>query len=103
MKIICWNVRGLENPRTCLAVKKILHMHKPQLIFLCETKLKSGQVKKVCNQLAIENIFVVDSEEKIGGLAMMWNTYMAVQIKLYSRHHINFQVQNAQGNVWKGT
>ncbi|KAK9195728.1 hypothetical protein WN943_003853 [Citrus x changshan-huyou] len=43
MKIICWNVQGLENPQTCLAVKKILHMHKPQLIFLCETKLKSEQ------------------------------------------------------------
>ena len=78
-------------------------MHKPQLIFLCETKLKSGQVKKVCNQLAIENVFVVDSEGKSGGLAIMWNTDMAVQIKSYSRHHINFQVQNAQGNAWKGT
>lgn len=32
----------------------------------------------------------------------MWNTDTTVQIKSYIRHHIDFQVRNAQGKVWRG-
>ena len=78
-------------------MKKILHLHKPHLIFLCETKLRSGQVQEVCRQLGVENFFAVDKVGKSGGLAIMWNAELTVQINSYNRHHIDFLVQNAQG------
>ncbi|KAL9444311.1 hypothetical protein AB3S75_017490 [Citrus x aurantiifolia] len=32
----------------------------------------------------------------------MWNAELTVQINSYSRHHIDFLVQNAQGKSWRG-
>ena len=71
MRIISWNVRGLGNPRTLLALEKILHLHKPQLLFLCETKLMLVQVKEVCRKLELDNSFAVDRIGKIGSLALI--------------------------------
>ena len=71
MKIISWNVRGLGNPRTCLALKKILQVHKPQLVFLCETKLKNVQVKKECERLMIDSYFAVGIVGRSGGLVLL--------------------------------
>lgn len=106
MKIISWNVRGLGNPRTCLAIKKILHPHRPQLIFLCETKLSSRQVNNVCRKLGTENCLAVDSKGKGGGLAMLWSSEITVQITSYSNHHIDaeFRMQMEEaGDAWAYT
>jgi hypothetical protein len=39
MKILSWNCRGLGNPKTVRALKKLLTNHTPDLVFLMETKL----------------------------------------------------------------
>lgn len=86
-----------------LAIKKILHLHRPQLIFLCETKLSSRQVNNVCRKLGIENCLVVDSKGKSGSLAMLWSLEITVQITSYSNHHIDAEIQNANGRSWRYT
>ncbi|KAL9421630.1 hypothetical protein AB3S75_033997 [Citrus x aurantiifolia] len=103
MKIINWNVRGLGNPRMRQALEKILHLHKAQLLFLCETKLTTGQVKNVCRRLMFDNYFAVDRIGKSGGLAIMWSSEITLQITSYSRYHIDMQVQKANGKFWKCT
>lgn len=54
-----------------LALRKILQMHGPHLVFLCETKLMTSQMNVVCNKLNYENYFVVSSTSRGGGLAML--------------------------------
>ncbi|CAB4320655.1 unnamed protein product [Prunus armeniaca] len=47
MTILCWNVRGLGNPRTFRALRFLLRDKKPRIIFLSETKTTVRQMKCV--------------------------------------------------------
>lgn len=97
MRILSWNVRGMGNDRTFLALKTILQMHKPQVVFLCETKLMSVQMRKVGKLLKFDGCFAVSSKGRSGGIAMMWNSEISVNITSFSSHHIDAEVQTERG------
>ncbi|KAL9413536.1 hypothetical protein AB3S75_042093 [Citrus x aurantiifolia] len=107
MKVLSWNVRGLGNPRTRLELKKILQMHRPQILFLCETKLRSGQINKECRNLNFENGFGVGRDGMSGGVTMFWDADVQVEITSYSNHHIDavvskwkWQEMEVHGSLW---
>lgn len=50
-----------------------------------------------------DNYFAMDRIGKSGGLAIMWSSEITVQITFYSRHHIDMQVQKANGKLWRCT
>lgn len=83
MKILSWNVRGLGKPRMRLAVNKILQLHRPEIFFYCETKMKAQPINLICRNFNFENRFVVDREGMGGGLALFWNSNVNVNIKSY--------------------
>ena len=70
MKIISWNVRGLGNDQTFREAQKILRLHRPQMMFLCETKLKFKQMVDKSKKLNFANCFTVDRSGLGGGLAL---------------------------------
>ena len=80
-----------------LALRKILQMHGPHLVFLCETKLMTSQMNGVCNKLNYENYFAVSSIGRGGGLAMLWNSDTNVQVQSFSKHHIDVEIQMDNG------
>lgn len=69
--------------------KKILQVHRPQIMFLCETKLMSKQMQNKCRGLAYDSCFEVGRNGLGGGFAMMWDTNVTVEVKSYSMHHID--------------
>ncbi|KAH9769036.1 hypothetical protein KPL71_011840 [Citrus sinensis] len=103
MKLVSWKVRGLGNPRTRLAIKNILHLHKPQLLFLCETKLLSRQANEECRRLNLDNCFAVSRTMMSVGLVMMWNSEITVNITSYSSHHIDAIIKKYSGKRWRCT
>ena len=103
MKLLSWNVRGLGKPRTRLALKKILHLHRPQIFFCCETKLLARQVESVCRDFNFENCFAVDRTGMGGGLALIWRAEVNVSITSYSSHHIDALVCSESGLRWRCT
>lgn len=60
MNIISWNVRGLKSNPTFREAKKMLQMHKPKIMFFCETKLTTRQMQVTSQKLRFENCFGVD-------------------------------------------
>jgi predicted metal-binding protein len=50
MRIISWNCQGCGNPRTVRALKKLVAINKPDIVFLMETKQISS---KSCFYLAL--------------------------------------------------
>lgn len=97
MRVFNWNVWGMGNDRMFLVLKTILQQHKPQIVFLCETKLRSGQMNKVGKLLKFECCFAVSSKGKSGGLALLWNLDTNVNIASFSNHHIDAEVQTERG------
>ncbi|KAH9770133.1 hypothetical protein KPL71_012275 [Citrus sinensis] len=103
MKIISWNVRGLGNTRTFLAVKDILREHKPHILFVCETKLKQVQMSNMGKSLGFDNCFSVGRNRMGGGLALLWNYESDISIISYSNHHIDVVVSEVNRKKWRCT
>lgn len=93
MKLINWNVWRLKKDQAFIELKKILREHKPEILFLCETKLKGRLMNRKVVALNFQNCLAVDSSGKRGGLAMMWGENVTMEVKSYSKHHIDVVVQ----------
>ena len=81
----------------------ILREHKPEIMFFCETKLMGQLMKRRAAELNFQNCFAISSNGKGGGLAMMWKEGIEMEIKSYSKHHIDVVVQNNEGSSWRCT
>lgn len=81
------------NDRTFREAQKILYIHRPQMMFLCETKQMSKQIVEKSKKLNFYNCFTVDRS----GLALLWSVEIVVNIKSYSMHQIDAIVQADNG------
>ena len=98
MKVLSCNVRGLGNDRAFREFKKILQMQRPQIVFLCETKMRAEQMQVTGKKLNFESCFAVSSRGKSGGLALLWSSEVVVDIKSYSSHHIDALIHSENGS-----
>lgn len=102
MKLLCWNCRGLGNPRTVNEPHFLVKERAPLVIFLSETKINKSKVEKVRYKLGMEQSFVVDSLGKSGGLAMLWKSEVNAQLHTYSHNHISLTITpEFGGHPWR--
>jgi exonuclease III len=64
MNVICWNCRGLGNPRTVRNLYRMIREKKPNVVFLMETKLRSNKMVLMKYKMGFHNVFVVDCGKK---------------------------------------
>ncbi|TXG63812.1 hypothetical protein EZV62_010806 [Acer yangbiense] len=98
---LCWNVRGLGNPCTVAALKKLVKKHSPDLIFLSETKMERNRAEKIREALGYKGGFGVDSIGSSGGLLLLWNEDCNVSVQSFSVGHIDVRIQVRDGPWWK--
>ncbi|KAL9420507.1 hypothetical protein AB3S75_038141 [Citrus x aurantiifolia] len=103
MKIISWNVQGLGKSRTFREAQKLLQELRPQILFLSETKMMAKQMEVKRRLLKFENCFVVDRCGLGGGLALLWTSDVSLEVKSYSKHHIDSVIHNGNGSSWRCT
>jgi hypothetical protein len=61
-------------------------------------------MEKIRCTLGFNNLLAVDSIGKSGGLALLWNDEVGLEIQNYSRRHIQAIVKNPAGDrLWKFT
>ena len=92
-----------ESPSISSLKKKILRLYGPQLVFLSETKLTTMQMNMVVNNLNFKNCFAVNCSGRSGGITMLWNLETCLQIKSFSKHHINAEIQMTSGKQMRCT
>jgi exonuclease III len=92
MTLLSWNYRGLGNPCTVRDLCRLVKTKKPNLVFLMETKSRNKRMETVRVRIGFANLFVVECIGKSGGLALLWNDEINVEIQNFSRHHINAKV-----------
>lgn len=54
-------------------------------------------MNQISRKLKFENCFCVDRSGKRGGLAILWNSEIEVQIKSFSKHHIDAKIHDKNG------
>jgi exonuclease III len=104
MNIISWNCRGLGNLRTVRELHRMVKQKKPILVFLMETKLRHDRMEAIRRKLEFPNMLAVDCIGKSGGLALLWNEEVKLEIQNYSQRHINAVIRGPEGEApWKFT
>lgn len=101
MKIPCWNVQGLENPRMLQELRHEVRSIKPQVVFLVETKGKrvlEGKIKLAPKFGSIS----VTSKRNSGGLMLLWNGDCNIDINSFSNGHIDSTIKE-KASWWRFT
>jgi hypothetical protein len=58
------------------------------MVFFMETKIRKNKMEVIQCKLNFENMFVVDSVGKSGGIALFWGEEVSVRVQNFSHHHI---------------
>ena len=94
MKIVCWNVRGLGNPRTVRELKEVLRRYEPHVVFLSETRLTVKHSDVLKYKLHFSYLFSVTRNRFGGGLALVWKEDNDMTILSYSKYNIDTVITN---------
>ena len=85
LKILSWNVRGLNNPRKQEVVKNMLRNWKGDVVCLQETKLAT--VDLVTIRSIWGNMYVgwevLNAVNSAGGILLMWNKRVLEKLDCY--------------------
>ena len=101
---LCWNCRGIGNPRTVYALRDYLRRWNSKIIFLSETKLRLKQMEKIKFKLGFANGLIVPSVGRSGGHALLWFREINLDIMRYSNHHIDAIISEMSGAFkWRFT
>ena len=73
--ILLWNCRGLGSAPAHNALKRIMILEHPHMVFLSETRLKAHEMELVKHKVKINTIAIDctgDGRRCSGGLALLW-------------------------------
>jgi len=74
MKLISWNIRGLNSPRKGRLLKNMLMQEEPNILVLQETKCNSIVLEKIADKAWPGGLVtVVDAQGASGGLVVLWD------------------------------
>ncbi|KAG6624127.1 hypothetical protein CIPAW_16G004600 [Carya illinoinensis] len=97
MKILSWNCRGLGNPRTIQDLYLLVKDKKPKIVFLMETKQLTKKFDAIKRKLGFIGCFVVDARGCSGGLALLWNQDVNLEVLNFTQHHISVWLMSDDG------
>ena len=104
MSLVAWNCRGLGSSLAVRTLTDEVRMKNPILVFLSETKASLSKMKGFQNKIDYMEGIVVPSDEKSGGLTMIWKKGTEIKLKSYSNSHINVVVEGEQDQApWRAT
>ncbi|KAL0439100.1 UNVERIFIED_CONTAM: hypothetical protein Slati_2393000 [Sesamum latifolium] len=93
MILLSWNCQGLGPPWTVRTLKDLIQLHRPDLVFISETKCKSRRCDRIKNLVNYHRVGV-DSVGKGGGLLLLWRKDIDVWLQSFSAHHIDVSIKS---------
>ena len=104
IKILCWNVRGLNDSEKRKLIKGVVRNQKPDLVCLLETKVKEMSQQMV-NSVGIGrflNWASVDARGAAGGLLLLWDNRVLENLEVESGgYSISIRFRNCvDGFTW---
>ena len=103
MKILVWNCRGMRNPTAVRALLGIQERLKPDVLFLSETHLDMAKAGKLIWRLGFDEMEVSESDERSGGLIMLWQTGLGVSSRAVHSNYIDIRIKETIAAGWRFT
>ena len=91
MRILSWNCRGAGSKWTISYLREIWHKHKPDFLFLSETKQDQEFMQDFQAHFGYDNLVTVDPIGRSGGLALYYNNEFEVTISYTSNRMIDVE------------
>lgn len=95
-----WNCRGFGRSSAVRGLYGLVRKHSPGGLFLCEIKAHKDKIEFIRRKLSFDNSFVVEADNKKGGLALLWNNCWNWSIILVSKWIIEVLVESDQRQKW---
>lgn len=97
MTILSWNCRGVAAAATINELRELCKSNQPAILFLMETRAPPGRIDKLRRSLKFHSSFCVNPRGLSGGLCLLWNDSVTVQILQHSPNFIHTAVCYSQG------
>ncbi|XP_074271159.1 uncharacterized protein LOC141595086 [Silene latifolia] len=102
MNMLSLNCRGLGRPDAVGGLRNLIRKEAPTFLFLCETKLRGMEFRKLSLSKEEYECMVVDNVGRSGGLALLWKRGVTCKLRSSSVHHIDVDIE-LDGTKWRMT
>lgn len=92
MTILSWNCRGLAATTTTRELRDICRSHKPEIVFLMETRAPKERIVRYRRMLKFQHDFSVEPRGFSGGLCLLWTRNVEIQVISSSLNFIHVNV-----------
>lgn len=103
IKIISWNCLGLGNPRAVRALRRLIYVEVPDVVFIMETRRFSHEMVVMRGMGGLGNLFPVScsgsGRSRAGGVCMFWREGIDVDIASASLNHILCTLKNSKNGM----
>ena len=103
MSIIVWNYRGLGNLWTVTELEVVIRAKDPSILFIAETWADEAKLKEIKQKIELDNLFIVERNNRGGGLAIFWRNSVDLQVDSCSPNHIDSIINKEKEKVWRFT
>jgi hypothetical protein len=106
MNLMCLNCRGCGRPEAVREFRNIAELHRPKVLFLSKTRMGARKAESELRaRLGYPNAFSLNCVGLSGGLALLWSNEGVVELKTYSKNHIDVWVTDDRGigQQWRFT
>lgn len=101
MSCLSWNCQGLGAALTKKALNDLCKKHKPSIVFLMETRMKSNKLEKVRRKcFGAGSMWYVDPIGSSGGLALWWKFPFELEILDASKNYIVVNLRKGPEGTW---
>ena len=97
MSLLSWNCWELGNLRTMKALENAIKKEDPIIVFLMETKSSKEWMDKAKEECNMKQNWVVSSNGRSGGLALLWKDEIKIELLMYPLNHIDVWSLVVQG------
>ncbi|KAK2661602.1 hypothetical protein Ddye_000176 [Dipteronia dyeriana] len=103
MNIMVWNVQGLGNGRAFRTLINLKQYHNSYMMILFETKVSHVVMESVRVKLGFGGKLVVNNVWRSGGVGMLWNEGVSIDLISYTQSQIDVKVISHGSMEWRLT
>ena len=103
MKLLAWNCRGFGNRPIVQELVDIVRAQDPMVVILSETWSDREHMVSIKERLVFGKLFVVPTDGRGGGLALLWRGGVKVWVDSFSKYYIDSIVDGNLESAWRLT